>query len=55
MYPYILANRDGHADHGLAVLPFWAMSAASCGVAGFVPRNKVSRMPAFRDGRARWP
>lgn len=44
VYPYILANNDGHADHGLAVLLFWAMSAGLVRGVGFVPRNKVWRV-----------
>ncbi|MGM3409844.1 cyd operon YbgE family protein [Ralstonia holmesii] len=44
VYPYILANRDGHADHGLAILLFWAMSAGLVRGVGFVPRNKVWRV-----------
>ena len=27
VYPYVVTNAAGHADHGLAMLLFWAMSA----------------------------
>jgi len=43
VYPYIVANRDGQADHGLAMLLFWAMSAGLVRGVGFIPRHKVWR------------
>lgn len=44
VYPYIVANRDGHADHGLATLLFWAMSAGLVRGVGFIPRHRVWRV-----------
>jgi len=44
VYPYIAANRAGHADHTLAMLLFWAMSAGLVRGVGFVPQHKVWRV-----------
>ncbi|MCO5399892.1 cyd operon YbgE family protein [Ralstonia soli] len=44
VYPYIAANRDGQADHGLAMLLFWAMSAGLVRGVGFIPRHKLWRV-----------
>lgn len=37
-YPPLLADADGHADHALAGLTFWSMSAGFVRGVGFVPR-----------------
>lgn len=37
VYPLVLANAAGRADHGLAMLLFWAMSAGFIRGVGFVP------------------
>lgn len=44
VYPYIATNAAGHADHTLAMLLFWAMSAGLVRGVGFVPRRKVWRV-----------
>ena len=38
LYPPIMANAAGHADHGLAIALFWAMSAGFIRGIGFIPR-----------------
>jgi predicted membrane protein len=38
IYPFVFAKADGAADHGLAMLVFWAMSAGLVNGVGFVPR-----------------
>lgn len=38
LYPPLMANAAGHADHGLAMALFWAMSAGFVRGVGFVPR-----------------
>lgn len=43
VYPLVLANAAGRADHGLALLLFWAMSAGFIRGVGFVPRARVWR------------
>ena len=42
--PRLLANAAGQADHGLAMLVFWAMSAGFVRGVGFMPRLPVLRM-----------
>ena len=42
VYPYIVTNGAGHADHTLAMLLFWAMSAGLVRGVGFVPRHWVN-------------
>ena len=44
VYPYIVTNGAGHADHTLAMLLFWAMSAGLVRGVGFVPRHWVWRV-----------
>ena len=43
LYPPIMADAAGKADHGLATLLFWAMSAGFIRGVGFVPRANVWR------------
>ena len=43
LYPLVMANAEGHADHALAMLLFWAMSAGFVRGVGFVPRAVVWR------------
>lgn len=38
IYPFVFARADGSADHGFAMLVFWAMSAGLVNGVGFVPR-----------------
>lgn len=38
-YPLLFARIDGHADHRLALLFFWAMSAGFVRGVGFIPRH----------------
>jgi predicted membrane protein len=38
LYPPLLVNSAGHADHALASAVFWAMSAGFVRGVGFVPR-----------------
>ena len=38
-YPLVFARTDGRADHGLALLLFWAMSAGFVRGVGFIPRH----------------
>lgn len=42
-YPWVLSTAAGRADHGLALLLFWAMSAGFIRGVGFVPRARVWR------------
>ncbi|PRD65859.1 cyd operon YbgE family protein [Malikia granosa] len=41
--PVYLADAQGHAHHGLAMLAFWAMSAGFVRGVGFIPRAKPWR------------
>lgn len=43
-YPLVFARADGRADHGLAMLLFWAMSAGFVRGVGFIPRHWVWRL-----------
>lgn len=43
VYPLMMAKASGRADHGLALLLFWAMSAGFVRGVGFVPRSRVWR------------
>lgn len=43
VYPLMMAHASGRADHGLATLLFWAMSAGFVRGVGFVPRNRIWR------------
>jgi predicted membrane protein len=43
VYPLFMANAAGRADHGLALLLFWAMGAGFIRGVGFVPRAVVWR------------
>jgi predicted membrane protein len=43
VYPLVMANAAGRADHLLAMLLFWAMSAGFIRGVGFVPRAVVWR------------
>ena len=43
-YPLVFARADGHADHGLALLLFWAMSAGFVRGVGFIPRYRAWRL-----------
>lgn len=43
-YPLVFARADGRADHGLALLLFWAMSAGFVRGVGFIPRHLVWRL-----------
>lgn len=43
MYPPLMANAAGQADHGLSMALFWAMSAGFVRGVGFVPRRSVWR------------
>jgi len=42
-YPRLLADAAGKADHALALLVFWAMTAGFVRGVGFVPRNVALR------------
>ncbi len=42
-FPMLFARPDGHADHVLALLVFWSMSAGFVRGVGFVPRHPLSR------------
>lgn len=44
LYPPLMANAAGQADHGLALALFWAMSAGFVRGVGFIPRNGVWRL-----------
>ncbi len=43
LYPPLMARSTGGADHMLATLLFWAMSAGFGRGVGFVPRNAALR------------
>lgn len=43
LYPPVMADAAGHADHRLAMALFWAMSAGFVRGVGFVPRHLVWR------------
>lgn len=43
LYPPLFADAQGRADHGLALLFFWAMSAGFIRGVGFVPRARLWR------------
>jgi predicted membrane protein len=43
VYPFAFAHADGTANHWLAMLAFWAMSAGLVHGVGFMPRNRVAR------------
>lgn len=43
LYPPLFADAQGQADHGLALLFFWAMSAGFIRGVGFVPRARLWR------------
>ncbi len=43
LYPPLLAGPDGRADHVLAGLLFWSMSAGFVRGVGFVPRHAAPR------------
>lgn len=43
VYPPVMADASGRADHGLAMALFWAMSAGFVHGVGFVPRHRVWR------------
>ena len=42
-FPWVFARADGRADHGLALLVFWAMSAGFVRGVGFIPQQWVWR------------
>lgn len=44
VYPYIVTNASGHANHTLAMLLFWAMSAGLVRGVGFIPHRRVWRV-----------
>jgi len=44
IYPLILSNRAGKADHLAAMLALWAMSAGFIRGVGFVPRSRGLRL-----------
>ena len=56
VYPQAMSNAAGRADHGIAALMFWAMSAGFVRGVGFLPRFWLWRW-LFRAGpaRSRWP
>ncbi len=43
VYPLMMANALGRAEHGLATLLFWAMSAGFVRGVGFIPRTRIWR------------
>lgn len=43
LYPPLVADAAGKADHGLATALFWAMSAGFVRGVGFVPRRRLWR------------
>jgi predicted membrane protein len=45
LYPPLMTDAAGHADHLLAGLLFWAMSAGFVRGVGFVPHHVVARWP----------
>lgn len=44
LYPPLMANAAGKADHSLALALFWAMSAGFVRGVGFVPRLWIWRV-----------
>ncbi|MGD9833042.1 MAG: cyd operon YbgE family protein [Piscinibacter sp.] len=44
LYPPLMADATGHADHRLAMALFWAMSAGFVRGVGFVPRFLLWRL-----------
>ena len=44
LYPPLMADAAGHADHRLAMALFWAMSAGFIRGVGFVPRHVLWRV-----------
>ena len=44
LYPLLMADAAGKADHGLAMALFWAMSAGLVRGVGFVPRHRLWRL-----------
>ncbi len=42
-YPLVMANSTGKADHALASLLFWAMSAGFVRGIGFIPHRRTWR------------
>lgn len=44
LYPPLMADATGHADHRLAMALFWAMSAGFVRGVGFVPRHVLWRV-----------
>ncbi len=43
LYPPLMADAAGKADHALAMALFWAMSAGFVRGVGFVPRRWIGR------------
>lgn len=43
LLPTAFEGPDGHADHRLAMLVFWAMSAGFVRGVGFIPRHWLPR------------
>jgi predicted membrane protein len=43
LYPPLMADAAGHADHRLALALFWAMSAGFVRGVGFVPHPRLLR------------
>ncbi len=41
--PILFADARGHADHRLAIVVFWGMSAGFVRGVGFIPRHLVPR------------
>ena len=44
LYPPLMADAAGKADHNLAMALFWAMSAGFVRGVGFVPRRRIWRV-----------
>ncbi len=44
IYPAVLADSNGRADHLAALAAFWAMSAAFVRGVGFVPQHLLPRL-----------
>jgi cyd operon protein YbgE len=44
LYPPLMADAAGHADHRLAMALFWAMSAGFVHGVGFMPRHVLWRV-----------
>ncbi len=42
-FPVVFTNAQGQADHGIASLLFWSMSAALVRGVGFIPNNRILR------------